>query len=116
MYIWYHQQTRAVEHISEPPFTDAPPAGYAITEIPDVPYPGDTRWLRLTADLRALELDPTRAPSAEAVAMEEFRRTRAAAYPPIGDQLDALWKGGAEADAMKAMVMAVKAMYPKPSP
>ena len=48
--------------------------------------------------------------------MEEFRQTRAAAYPPIGDQLDALWKGGAEADAMKAMVMVVKATYPKPSP
>lgn len=34
-------------------------------------------------------------------------------YPPIGDQLDALWKGGAEAEAMKAKIQAVKAKYPK---
>ena len=38
---------------------------------------------------------------------------RAAEYPPIGDQLDALWKGGAEAEAMLAKVQAVKARYPK---
>jgi hypothetical protein len=38
---------------------------------------------------------------------------RAAEYPPIGDQLDALWKGGAEAEAMLAKVQAVKAKYPK---
>ena len=38
---------------------------------------------------------------------------RAAEYPPIGDQLDALWKGGAEAEAMLAKVQAVKARHPK---
>ena len=38
---------------------------------------------------------------------------RAAEYPPIGDQLDALWKGGAEAEAMLAKVQAVKNKYPK---
>lgn len=38
---------------------------------------------------------------------------RATEYPPIGDQLDALWKGGAEAEAMLAKVQAVKAKYPK---
>ena len=34
-------------------------------------------------------------------------------YPRIGDQLDAMWKGGAEADAMKALVNKVKSDYPK---
>ena len=34
-------------------------------------------------------------------------------YPPIGDQLDALWKGGAEADAMKVLVNKVKTDNPK---
>jgi hypothetical protein len=34
-------------------------------------------------------------------------------YPPIGDQLDALWKGGAAAEEMRATVMAVKTKYPK---
>ena len=38
---------------------------------------------------------------------------RAAEYPSIGDQLDALWKGGAEAEAMLAKVQAVKQKYPK---
>tara|TARA_R110000803_G_scaffold200703_1_gene265214 strand:+ start:1717 stop:2025 length:309 start_codon:yes stop_codon:yes gene_type:complete len=44
---------------------------------------------------------------------QEYARDRATAYPPIGDQLDAIWKGGeAEAD-MLATVQAVKAKYPK---
>lgn len=38
---------------------------------------------------------------------------RAAEYPPIGDQLDALWKGGDAAAEMLAKVQAVKAKYPK---
>lgn len=35
-------------------------------------------------------------------------------YPPISDQLDALWKGGEAAAEMLARVQAVKAKYPKP--
>lgn len=38
---------------------------------------------------------------------------RAKAYPPLAEQLDALWKGGAEADAMRERVRAVKARLPK---
>lgn len=38
---------------------------------------------------------------------------RAAEYPPIGDQLDALWKGGEAAAEMLAKVQAVKNKYPK---
>ena len=38
---------------------------------------------------------------------------RAKEYPPIGDQLDAIWKGGdAQADMLQ-QVMAVKTKYPK---
>lgn len=44
----------------------------------------------------------------------DYRYDRASAYPPIGDQLDALWKGGDEFNAMKKKVEAVKAQYPKP--
>lgn len=43
-----------------------------------------------------------------------YRELRAAAYPSIGDQLDALWKGGEPAAAMKLTVLAVKAEFPKP--
>jgi hypothetical protein len=47
------------------------------------------------------------------VAAEAYKQQRASEYPPIGDQLDALWKGGDEAAAMLAKVQAVKAKYPK---
>lgn len=43
-----------------------------------------------------------------------YRDLRRAAYPSIGDQLDAIWKGGEDAEAMLAIVQAVKAQYPKP--
>ena len=43
-----------------------------------------------------------------------YQQLRAAAYPPIGDQLDAMWKGGAAEAAMLEIVLAVKAKYPKP--
>ena len=42
-----------------------------------------------------------------------YRYKRAIEYPPIGDQLDALWKGGETAADMLAKVQAVKAKYPK---
>jgi len=38
---------------------------------------------------------------------------RASEYPSIGDQLDALWKGGNDAAEMLAKVQAVKVKYPK---
>ena len=47
------------------------------------------------------------------VAANAYKEQRASEYPPIGDQLDALWKGGDEAATMLAKVQAVKAKYPK---
>ncbi len=44
---------------------------------------------------------------------EAYIAKRQAEYPPIGDQLDALWKGGEAAAEMLAKVQAVKAKYPK---
>jgi hypothetical protein len=41
----------------------------------------------------------------------KFERVRE--YPSIGDQLDALWKGGNDAAEMLAKVQAVKVKYPK---
>jgi hypothetical protein len=43
----------------------------------------------------------------------KYKDLRAAEYPPIGDQLDALWKGGEAAAEMLAKEQAVKAKYPK---
>lgn len=45
---------------------------------------------------------------------QDYAELRRRAYPPITDQLDAYWKGGAAADEMRAQVIAVKAKYPKP--
>jgi len=46
-------------------------------------------------------------------AKTDYQRSRAAEYPPIGDQLDALWKGGTAAAEMLVLVQAVKTKYPK---
>lgn len=42
-----------------------------------------------------------------------YAQKRRSEYPSIGDQLDAFWKGGAEAEAMKQKIMSVKEKYPK---
>ena len=44
---------------------------------------------------------------------DAYKAKRAAEYPSIGDQLDALWKGGEAAAEMLAKVQAVKQKYPK---
>jgi len=46
-------------------------------------------------------------------AARTYAEKRVAEYPTIGDQLDALWKGGDAQTEMLAKVMAVKAKYPK---
>lgn len=46
-------------------------------------------------------------------AATQYQRDRQEAYPTIGDQLDALWKGGVDADAMKVIIDGVKTTYPK---
>ena len=43
-----------------------------------------------------------------------YKENRKAEYPPIEDQLDALWKGGQSEIDMKATVDAIKTKYPKP--
>lgn len=44
---------------------------------------------------------------------ENIRRRRSIEYPPIQEQLDAIWKGGEYLENMRAVIMAVKAKYPK---
>lgn len=43
----------------------------------------------------------------------DYYAKRRAEYPSLGDQLDALWKGGDAADAMIAKIAEIKAKYPK---
>jgi hypothetical protein len=42
-----------------------------------------------------------------------YVQKRVDAYPDIGDQLDALWKGGDDQAAMKVIINKVKSDYPK---
>lgn len=44
----------------------------------------------------------------------DYRARRAMAYPPLTDQLDAVFKGGEALEDMRARVLAVKAAHPKP--
>lgn len=43
----------------------------------------------------------------------QYQRQRLAEYPPIGDQLDALFHAGVFPAEMAAMIQAVKDKYPK---
>ena len=58
-------------------------------------------------------VDQTDDEKKESIALSTYATFRSLEYPSIGDQLDALWKGGDEAAAMLAKVQAVKAKYPK---
>ncbi len=44
---------------------------------------------------------------------QEYARNRVSEYPPIGDQLDALFKAGVFPADMAAKIQAVKDKYPK---
>ena len=44
---------------------------------------------------------------------QEYARNRATAYPPIGDQLDALFHAGVFPSEMASILQAVKDKYPK---
>ena len=65
----------------------------------------DAQGNKVTIDLAAVNawVDP-----------DTYKYNRVAEYPSIGDQLDALWKGGDAAAEMLAKVQAVKTKYPKP--
>jgi hypothetical protein len=60
------------------------------------------------------QLNATYETKLAADAMIAYREQRAVEYPLIGDQLDALWKGGDAAADMLAQIRSVKAKYPKP--
>lgn len=54
-----------------------------------------------------------RAAARAAEAATQYQRDRAAEYPSIGDQLDALFKAGVFPADMAATIQAVKDKYPK---
>lgn len=48
------------------------------------------------------------------VVYEAYFDARRAEYPPIEDQLDAIWQGGEAFEQMRARVLDVKRRHPKP--
>lgn len=71
-------------------------------------------WLPNCTPITDAEASTIRAQQAQAAeAALTYAEKRMREYPPIGDQLDALWKGGDAAAEMLASVQAVKAKYPK---
>jgi hypothetical protein len=69
-------------------------------------------WL---VDGETLTFDKTSSDKADAeLAATAYQRVRRKSYPSIGDQLDAIWKGGDDQAAMKVIVDKVKSDNPKP--
>ena len=53
------------------------------------------------------------ATAADAIPDPTYQENRVAEYPPIGDQLDALYHAGSFPAAMTASIKAIKDKYPK---
>ena len=70
----------------------------------DTPVCTDENGNEVTIDLDAVNA---------LVASKEYRDKRRNEYPPIGDQLDDLFKAGAFSTEMTATLQAVKDKYPK---
>lgn len=49
------------------------------------------------------------------VLQSDWYSLREDAYPDIRDQLDAAWKGGEDAEAMRQLIISIKEKYPKPT-
>ena len=72
-------------------------------------------WYDSTPKPTQEELDALWGPLLAERARTAYIDLRVAEYPPIGDQLDALWKGGDAAAEMLVIVQAVKTKYPTSS-
>jgi hypothetical protein len=83
-----------------------PEAGVSIDE-------NGIHWHGIDSVPTQAELDAEVARLEAEFSANAYKAKRAVEYPPIGDQLDALWKGGNDAAEMLAKVQAVKAKYPK---
>jgi hypothetical protein len=85
----------------------APTAEFAIRD-------GVIEWINsTTAPLTDTQIDAEVTRLQAEYDAKDYQRNRKKEYPPIGDQLDALWKGGDAAAEMLTKVQAVKTKYPK---
>lgn len=68
----------------------------------------------MTAEEKAEAKARVNSPEYKMFRATEYQRQRAAEYPSIGDQLDALFHAGVFPAEMAAKIQAVKDAYPKP--
>ena len=73
-----------------------------VTTVGDEAFDADGNLVAYDLDLVQAEIDST-----------AYIAKRVAEYPPIGDQMDALWKGGDQAAEMLNRIQEIKAKYPK---
>ena len=82
--------------------------------VVDKPSDRMNYWI-VDADKKTVTYDKSTADSDDAaLAAVAYKDIRRSTYPEIGDQLDALWKGGDAQAAMKVLVDKVKSDNPKP--
>lgn len=65
----------------------------------------------MTNEMRTVDIDKSEVVRPD---VPDYYAKRRAEYPALGEQLDALWKGGDAAAAMAARILEVKSKYPKP--
>jgi len=79
----------------------------------DTSNTSDIQWLNGTSPISDADLQTKITELDVTYASQAYSRARVKTYPPIGDQLDALWKGGDDAAAMKVIIDKVKSDNPK---
>jgi len=67
-----------------------------------------------TGEQRVIDLTEDEIAALPAPVLPTYQELRAAAYPPVGDQLDAMWKGGDAQASMLEIIKAVKEEFTKP--
>ena len=108
MYLRYNTSTKQILHRGTTAFTVPCPDGEADCLMDDaIAMFEPLNYARLTTDLRSIGIDPALIPPLQ------YQRDRANAYPPIGDQLDDLFRQGAFSPEMAAQLKAVKTAHPK---
>jgi hypothetical protein len=96
-----------VNLMSEPPLVISTDGTYDGIDWMDTPEESRPERAEVETEIERIMLivEPT----------EEYRRGRSLSYPPIGDQLDALFHAGVFPPDMEAQIRAVKEQYPKPT-
>lgn len=87
-----------------------------VMQVADVPFEvhSDWCWVDCSADVQqGYTFDGIYFKAPDPITQRNYSELRAKSYPPIGDQLDALWKGGDALQEMHAKILAIKEKYPK---